>query len=109
MEQKVTRSREIETGIRHLCQSSSKWVSSSNQGLIRQRKRGMGSAFHLLWLGYSGPLTITALLLEAFILTLTYVLRHGWLVGCFGLNRPLRQYFSLYRAVSQREGERKEK
>ena len=32
----------------------------------------------------------------------------GWLVGCFGLNGPLKQYFSLYRAVSQREGERKE-
>ena len=29
-----------------------------------------------------------------------------WLVGCFGLNGPLRQYFSLYRAVSQKEGER---
>ena len=29
-----------------------------------------------------------------------------WLVGCFGFNGPLRQYFSLYRAVSQREGER---
>ena len=33
----------------------------------------------------------------------------GWLVGCFGFNSPLRQYFSLYRAVSQREGEREEK
>ena len=32
-----------------------------------------------------------------------------WLVGCFGLNGPLRQYFSLYQAVSQTEGERKEK
>ena len=31
-----------------------------------------------------------------------------WLVGCVGLNGPLRQNFSLYRAVSQREGERKE-
>ena len=31
------------------------------------------------------------------------------MVGCFGLNGPLRQDFSLYRAVSQREGERKEK
>ena len=31
------------------------------------------------------------------------------LVGCFGFNGPLRQYFSLYRAVSQREGERGEK
>ena len=27
----------------------------------------------------------------------------------FGLNEPLRQYFSLYRVVSQREGERGEK
>ena len=33
----------------------------------------------------------------------------GWLVGCFGFNGPLRQYFSLYRAVSQTEGEREEK
>ena len=32
----------------------------------------------------------------------------GWLVG-FGVNGPLRQYFSLYRAVSQREGERGKK
>ena len=32
-----------------------------------------------------------------------------WLVGCFGLNGPLIQYFSLYQAVSQREGERKGK
>ena len=33
----------------------------------------------------------------------------GWLVGCFGFNGLLRQYFSLYRAVSQRQGERGEK
>ena len=32
----------------------------------------------------------------------------GWLVG-FGFNGPLRQYFSLYRVVSQREGERGER
>ena len=31
------------------------------------------------------------------------------LVGCFGINGPLRQLISLYRAVSQREGERREK
>ena len=31
-----------------------------------------------------------------------------WLVG-FGFNGPLRQYFSLYRAVSQRAGERGER
>ena len=29
----------------------------------------------------------------------------GWLVGS-GFNGPLRQYFRLYQAVSQREGER---
>ena len=38
-----------------------------------------------------------------------YIQRIGWLAGCFGFNGPLRQYFSLYRAVSQREGERGEK
>ena len=32
----------------------------------------------------------------------------GWLVG-IGFNGPLRQYFSLYRTVSQREGERGKK
>ena len=31
------------------------------------------------------------------------------LVGYLGFNGPLRQYFSLYRAVSQRKGERGEK
>ena len=33
----------------------------------------------------------------------------GWLVGCFGFNGPLRQYFSLYRATSQTERKRREK
>ena len=31
------------------------------------------------------------------------------MVGCFGLNGPLRQYFSLYRAVSHREREKEER
>ena len=31
------------------------------------------------------------------------------LLVVLGLNDPLRQYFSLYRVVSQREGEREEK
>ena len=39
----------------------------------------------------------------------SFELQFGWLVGCFGFNGPLRQYFSLYRAISQREGEREEK
>ena len=33
----------------------------------------------------------------------------GRLVGCLRFNGPLRQYFSLYQAVSQREGERNER
>ena len=33
----------------------------------------------------------------------------GWLVGCFRFNGPLRQYFSLYRAVYQRGRKRREK
>ena len=48
-----------------------------------------------------------------FICTKLYIMGNrncdvGWLVGCFELNGPLRQYFSLYRAISQREGERGE-
>ena len=31
------------------------------------------------------------------------------MVGCFGLNGPLRQYFSLYRAVSQRRGQKRKR
>ena len=38
-------------------------------------------------------------------LSLWEMARYSCLVGCFGLSGPLRQYFSLYRAVSQREGE----
>ena len=35
--------------------------------------------------------------------------RYSCLVGCFWFNGPLTQYFSLYRVVSQREGERRER
>ena len=38
-----------------------------------------------------------------------YMIMPDWLVGWFGFNGPLRQYFSLYRAVFQREGDRGEK
>ena len=37
-----------------------------------------------------------------------YIKLVGWLVG-FGFNGPLRQYFSLYRAVSHREREKEER
>ena len=49
--------------------------------------------------------TLTPFALEP----LLKALKIGWLVGCFGFNCPLRQYFSLYRGISQREGEREEK
>ena len=33
-----------------------------------------------------------------------YYRGYSWgVVGCFGFNGPLRQYFSLYRAISQTE------
>ena len=32
----------------------------------------------------------------------------GWLSGCLGFNGPLRQYISLYQAISHREGDRRE-
>ena len=47
----------------------------------------------LVGFGYNGPLR------QYFSL----------MVGCFGFNGPLRQYFSLYKAVSQREGQKGEK
>ena len=38
----------------------------------------------------------------------TFSLSLDWLIGCFGLNGPLRQYFSLYRAVPrEREKEKR--
>ena len=58
---------------------------------------------------------------EKWFLTLSYIVfgmaqsepssgvKGCWLVGCFGFTGPLRQYFSLNQAVSQREGERGEK
>ena len=48
-------------------------------------------------------------LIQAEKYRISSVIRGIWLVGCFWFNGPLRQYFSLYRAVSQREGERGEK
>ena len=42
--------------------------------------------------------------------TLLFYFAAGWLVGwLFWVYGPLRQYFSLYQAVSQREGEREER
>ena len=32
-----------------------------------------------------------------------------WLVGCFGFNSTLRQYFSLYRVFSWQERDKREK
>ena len=48
-------------------------------------------------------LTLKYVLLKVYVSVLLVIPWFGWLVG-FGFNGPLRQYFSLYRAVSQREG-----
>ena len=48
-------------------------------------------------------------LADSFIPCDNDVLPVGWLVVCFGFNGSLRQYFSLYRVVFKREGERGEK
>ena len=44
---------------------------------------------------------------KSYCLTNVYLFSND-MVGCFVFNGPLRQYFSLYRAVSQREGVREE-
>ena len=38
-----------------------------------------------------------------------FYIQVSWLVDYYGLKGPLKEYFSLYRVVSQRDGERKEK
>ena len=48
-------------------------------------------------------------LADSFIPCDNDVLPVGWLVVCFGFNGSLRQYFSLYRVVFKRKGERGEK
>ena len=35
--------------------------------------------------------------------------RVGWLVGCFGFNGPLRQYFSLYQGRLPKEREKEKR
>ena len=54
--------------------------------------------------GPHGPLVIDT---KAVFFVLDEKVFFSWLVGCLGFNGPLRQYFSLYRAVSQREGRKR--
>ena len=62
-----------------------------------------GCGWELFW-------TFLLLSIISFLsLYLLEMVRYSWLVGCLGFNSPLRQYFSLYQAVSQREGETGEK
>ena len=58
---------------------------------------------------YGLPLFIVILVLYINIKKGKNTCKTSRLVGWFGFNGPLRQFFSLYRALSQREGERKEK
>ena len=62
---------------------------------------------HVFRLGFKQQAGMYSLFLPALMQTSVICLH--WLVGCFWFNGPLRQYFSLHRAVFQREGERGEK
>ena len=78
------------------------WVNFQCQGVL------------LIWIRVGqGPTTVAVGAgggcMDIFSLVYHFFLPLFGLVGCFGYNGPLRQYFSLYRAVSQREGERGER
>ena len=67
------------------------------------------SSLQFQCLGVFGLLQVIGALFDSVICVRQRTPPMDWLVGCFGFNGPLRQYFSLYGAVSQREGEREEK
>ena len=49
----------------------------------------------------------TYLVMDVYKLKCSRMVGDKLLVGCTGLSDPLRQYFSLYRVVSQREKEKR--
>ena len=61
------------------------------------------------------PSSISARILHMFVYNSSYAILHfitlkDWIgLDYFGFNGPLRQYFSLYRAVSQRAGRKRRK
>ena len=65
---------------------------------------------HGLTVGHLTRALLSVGLCHALVVSLCqlYTIR-CWLVGYFRFNGPLRQYFSLYRAVSQRQGIRGER
>ena len=52
---------------------------------------------------------VVVVVVEIVVVVVEVVVEVDWLVDCFGFSGPLRQYFSLYRAVSQREVQRGER
>ena len=83
----------------------------TNQRAVKPKTtKSLVNHFSFLWL--VGSFRLNGPLIQYFSLYKAVSHREGekgWLVGCFGFNGPLRQYFSLYRAVSQREGQRGKK
>ena len=66
------------------------------------------SMFIYFFLYYLSRFAVHVLVLTQYSICRTLKSKQvGWLVGCLGFNGPLRQYFSLYRAVSQREGDKR--
>ena len=71
--------------------------------MLSKRKISLNNSSYL-----EHPLPVNSQMQSSILLLGSTLDLVGWLV-VFGLNDPLRQYFSLYRVVSQREGEREEK
>ena len=66
-------------------------------------------SYEMSWVRSGTKLSLfLRIFLPNFVSSKLYDKRDDWFVGRFEFNGPLRQYFSLYRAVSQREGERGE-
>ena len=76
------------------------WINFQCRGVLHFGKK-VGQGPTALAVGAGGGC------LDIFLSSI-YLLITGWLV-VLGFNGPLRQYFGLYRAVSQREGERRER
>ena len=55
----------------------------------------------------SVAITLSALHYTGKVIVYAHGRRLCFLVGCFGFNDPLRQYFSLYRAISKRGRKRR--
>ena len=83
----------MKTSVQNTFFISPETLTSNFDVALNRRNAGQGSVFYVWSFSCNDSISLAV----------------SWLVGCFVFDGPLRQYFSLYRAVSQNEGERKEK